>query len=537
MSIATDLVAIADIKDDLKTAIEGQGVTVGSAPFADYPDLVSDIGAGVAPDSNAQVTWTKPSGWPDLAAIFAASTMPNKRYAVLFMVANDTWSAINMGGSGTGGSTTYETSDGATYNTNNITHTWNPAFDIDGGDGTKLRWLIVGNNNSTGLAFQQMAGQQLTTWTPVWVYAGSGTYTSMPSLGNASASSANKHIRCFEIISPAAITGSTFSGTFDNCDNLECMRWRTASTTTVISATWTNCIKLTELTIPSTVTSFTGVGMFNGCRMLRFEMPPTLATISGSNPFATMNNLNKLDIPTTLTSVASGAFISGAKIKTITVFPSMVTGSNVLAGNLFLEEVVFRSGSYTTIGDQFCNQNQALKSITIPSGVTTIGNSAFSSCTRLASVTLPSGLTTLGSSVFSNCVMLREITLPSSITSIGSGCFNQTAIKTLVIPSSITTLFSETYVPFIKYQGNVTAGTVTSHNSSTLLGISFGQLDVALNISNASQQTRGALVDLYTCLKNNVGIVNRTLTIGGTNISRTTTTDRAIATAKNWTLA
>ena len=42
-TIAENLQKIVDIKQDIKTAIENKGVTVGDSSFTDYPNLISNI--------------------------------------------------------------------------------------------------------------------------------------------------------------------------------------------------------------------------------------------------------------------------------------------------------------------------------------------------------------------------------------------------------------------------------------------------------------------------------------------------------------
>lgn len=42
-TIADQLLAVNEAKQDIKTAAEAKGVTIGSAPLADYADIIADI--------------------------------------------------------------------------------------------------------------------------------------------------------------------------------------------------------------------------------------------------------------------------------------------------------------------------------------------------------------------------------------------------------------------------------------------------------------------------------------------------------------
>ena len=64
-----------------------------------------------------------------------------------------------------------------------------------------------------------------------------------------------------------------------------------------------------------------------------------------------------------------------------------------------------------------------LTSVALPSTITSIGNSAFAGCTSLASISIPEGVTSVGDSAFSGCSSLASVTLPSTLTQIGDGAF------------------------------------------------------------------------------------------------------------------
>lgn len=537
MSIASDLLEINDVKLAIKSAIELQGVSTTGVSFTDYADKILEIDStsGCEACDISQPTWTKPSAWPDIAAIFAASTMPNKRWIVLFIAGSDTWSNINFGASTSAGSRTFETSDGGIYTTTNLTHVWNPAMDIDGGDGTKLRWLIVGNNNSTGLSIGQMSSAP-STWGPVWVYCGSGTYNSISPGHDTVSANANHTLRCFEMVSPAAFTGSTFAGQWGQMSNLECVRYRMASTISTFSADMRSCIKLYELPFASTITTFSG--SFAGCRLLKIELPSGLTSMAFNGALGSMWSMCKLDLPSGLTTLPANGLFSDTLVRIITVNNVMAGTQSFAQNNLYLEQIIWGSGTFGTIGQSAFSGCQALDDVIMPDTITSINANAFDGCRRLKTLHLSTALTSIGSQAFNNCTSLRDVTLPSGLTSLGNNAFDSSNVKSLVIPTGVTALSNHNTLEVVRYLGNVTSGSATAHNNaSNMFYLSFGTLDVAMTLSSVTQFTRQVLADILISLKNNVGIINRTLTIGSTNINRMTTAERAVATAKNWTLA
>lgn len=72
MSIASEITRLQGAKDDLKTAIEAKGVTVGTIKLDAYAAKVDLIGGGTDPIIRyytSGATWTKPAGLSHLLVI------------------------------------------------------------------------------------------------------------------------------------------------------------------------------------------------------------------------------------------------------------------------------------------------------------------------------------------------------------------------------------------------------------------------------------------------------------------------------------
>ena len=236
------------------------------------------------------------------------------------------------------------------------------------------------------------------------------------------------------------------------------------------SAFW-NCRSLSEIVIPSSVTSI-GKSAFFSCSSLKYISIPKSVICLNGNPFAKCNgkleclspnfvfeddilfnkdksriisfrnqNIKSYVIPSSVTSIGDGAFSFCDSLSEI-VIPSSVTsiGDLALSCCRSLSEIVIPS-SVTSIGVGAFADCDSLSEIVIPSSVTSIGDGAFSGCDSLSEIVIPSSVTSIGDGAFSYCRSLSKIVIPSSVTSIGKGTFSYCySLSEIVIPSSVTSI-------------------------------------------------------------------------------------------------
>lgn len=111
--------------------------------------------------------------------------------------------------------------------------------------------------------------------------------------------------------------------------------------------------------------------------------------------------------------------------------------------------------------------NVALGSIILPSGMTKINNPGFAGCTNLASVTLPETLKTIGGNAFQGCSSLKSVIIPNSVISISGSAFDScTALTYVKLPDGIMELSESTFrycsaLPSITIPASVT--TIDKH--------------------------------------------------------------------------
>ena len=152
----------------------------------------------------------------------------------------------------------------------------------------------------------------------------------------------------------------------------------------ICDSAFSYCYSLSEIVIPSSVTSI-GDRAFFGCSSLKYISIPKSVICLNGNPFAGWNG--KLEC----------------------LSPNFV----------YEDDVLFNKDKSRIIS--FRNQN--IKSYVIPSSVTSIGKGAFSCCYSPSEIVIPSSVTSIGDWAFSFCSSLSEIVIPSSVTSIGDWAF------------------------------------------------------------------------------------------------------------------
>lgn len=96
------------------------------------------------------------------------------------------------------------------------------------------------------------------------------------------------------------------------------------------------------------------------------------------------------------------------------------------------------------------------KSLSIPSTVTSINMYAFYDCDSIQSVIIPEGVTAIGIGAFYDCYSLSSVTFPkSSLLTINRSAFSGCNLKSIEVPSSVTTIGENAFdmVTHVAYSG------------------------------------------------------------------------------------
>lgn len=225
---------------------------------------------------------------------------------------------------------------------------------------------------------------------------------------------------------------------FDSCYNLTSVTIPNSVTSIDIYA-FRNCSSLTSVTIPNSVTSIAD-STFNGCSGLISVTIPTSVTSIGNSAFNYCSALLSVTIPNSVISIGNYAFYNCAVLMSVTI-PNSVTsiGHNAFGYCTGLTSVNIPD-SVTSIGDYTFNSCYSLASVSIPNSITSIGVGTFSDCYGLTSVSIPNSVTSIGAYAFGYCNNLTAVTIPNSVTSIGYSAFRSSSLTSVTIPSSVTSI-------------------------------------------------------------------------------------------------
>jgi len=204
---------------------------------------------------------------------------------------------------------------------------------------------------------------------------------------------------------------------FRYCSNLKTVNMptgaenKTSSLTQLGQGAFTDCVSLTEMTLPGTITTIS-MQTFNGCSSLKeVTLEEGMATIP-TTAFLNCSSLTTVNMPTTLTTINERAFEGCVSLETITI-PETIT----------------------TLGAKTFNGCTKLKTVNIEEGIEIIPANMFANCSALTEVVaresasdnpngiankvvLPTTITEIGATVFTGCEALMSVTIPASVTSL-----------------------------------------------------------------------------------------------------------------------
>ena len=266
------------------------------------------------------------------------------------------------------------------------------------------------------------------------------------------------------------------------------------SVTKLNNNTFINCTGITKLTILGSTTIDSAV--FKGCTSLTDVNLGQIPKI-GAGMFQDCTSLTEITIPETVTSIGSTAFM-GTSITSLHI-PAAVTsiGYQVAEDVTTLTTLTFAEGSkLVEIGHRSFQRTGLTGDIVIPNGVTNIKYSAFAS-TAITSIELPNTLTTMGTGVFSDCTSLEEVVgfESTQITKLESSTFkNCSSLTSLEIPSTVTSTGNEVFYGCTNLTLDIDFSSYTTIGEKAFQGYT-GQIG-ELDISNATKISNNAF---YGC--------------------------------------
>ena len=217
-----------------------------------------------------------------------------------------------------------------------------------------------------------------------------------------------------------------------------------------------------------TISGYTGSGGSVAIPAIINGLP---VTSIGSNAFYYCTSLTNVTIPSSVTSIGEFAF-AGTGLTGVTIGNSVTnigTGAFAYCSGLTAITVNTNNPAYGSLDGVLLDESQTTLiaypngkagSYTIPNSVTSIGNLAFAGCGSLSSVTIPNSVTSIGDGAFFMCNSMVNVIIPNSVTSIGEWTFyGCNRLSSVTIGNSVTNIGNHAFswcisLAEIYFQGN-----------------------------------------------------------------------------------
>jgi hypothetical protein len=232
-------------------------------------------------------------------------------------------------------------------------------------------------------------------------------------------------------------------------------------------------VSIPDTAIEISYTNNTQQGAFEGCsNLVEITLPQSIQKI-GNKAFFGCGSLSEIGIPANVSSIGRAAFAECTNLNTITVDSN--NKYYIVIDNCLIEKstnTLIQALPEAVIPDTvqnlgaYCFAKQPVVSIALPEGISTVASNAFNNCSDLTTVHLPNSMRVLDATCFSGCKKLADINLPEGLTTIRTYIFNECALETVTIPSTVTSLGtysfgnmvnlkSVTFRPYINDDGSI----------------------------------------------------------------------------------
>lgn len=185
----------------------------------------------------------------------------------------------------------------------------------------------------------------------------------------------------------------------------------------------------------------------------KVTIPACIEYISAENPFAPCESIKEIVVDGKNENYcAVDGVLYSKDMKVLMFYPNKKDGKSfeipdgveeigiAALYNTKLEEITLPN-SISVIGRHAFGENTLLKSIDMSStSVENIDVMAFVNCTALEEVIFSDSTLSIGLAAFMNCEKLGEVTLPPALVEVMQSAFMGTALKEIIIPSSVVSI-------------------------------------------------------------------------------------------------
>ncbi|HEX4264261.1 MAG TPA: leucine-rich repeat domain-containing protein [Verrucomicrobiae bacterium] len=264
-----------------------------------------------------------------------------------------------------------------------------------------------------------------------------------------------------------------------------------------------------------TITGYTGT---NSAVFIPDHITGLPVTTIGTNAFF-FSFLSSVTLPTTLTTIASGAFNDCHNFTGTLVVPNSVVTIGVSAFSACNFTNVVLPNSLRTIGAGAFGVS-SLMNLTLPNSVTNIGDAAFGNCLSLTNITAntPNAFYSSVNGVLFNQTRLfqypsgrpgNNYAIPANVTAIGYGAFSECLLTSIVISNNVATIGTNAFNACHSLGSVVMSNNIVSIGDSAFAGC--GSLTNVI-LPNALARI-GNSVFAFTAMTN-INIPNSVTSIG-----------------------
>ena len=126
-------------------------------------------------------------------------------------------------------------------------------------------------------------------------------------------------------------------------------------------------------------------------------------------------------------------------------YPIVQIAERVFEGSIYLERIILPT-SITSIGNGVFRNCSSLKAVSnFPTTLETLSDNLFEGCRSMTQFQISENVKNIGKQAFNGCVSLKDIQLPAGLKTLGMQAFANSAIEQIVLPASLTTLGDEVF--------------------------------------------------------------------------------------------
>ena len=208
------------------------------------------------------------------------------------------------------------------------------------------------------------------------------------------------------------------------------------SVTSIGENAFSGCTGLTSVSIPSSVTRI-GRSAFYSCSALTsISLPSGLSQIF-DDTFYGCSKLSSIAIPYNVTTIGESAFYDCSGLQSVTIGRSVRSIEEKAFYRCFNLSNIYISDLSAWCSIDFSSGSHPFNS----SSGSSLSHHIFLNGTEIKSLTIPSSITSIKNLTFYRCDGITSITIPSSVTSIGREAFSYcSGLTSINIPRSVTSV-------------------------------------------------------------------------------------------------